>query len=865
VALLAAVALLVWLLTAGGGTPVQGHAPSDEAKSSVAAETAQAPAPTTPEQPAPTAQREVAKEPVTGPVATVRVVTFGTKAPVAGAHVHYQPPSFNWRTLPLQRSQELSKLASLDNELLLQQIGVEVVTDADGQCVVPVGPMLGTQLCVRAGDLFGLSYARPDMMDPQEVVLRRDRTLHVLVLDANDAPVPGINVQAASESEASAEAAGRKSTSWPLGTSDAAGRYEQRHVQLGAREAAIYRVQLAAMPPGGLGPAVAVDLAAPPPEVVLHLPATGSLTVHVRDSNGHPIDPAFLGEPTVRLAAFEHPPADLNEKFDALSRQQCSAAIDANGDAEFPRVGLGRHLLLQQGWSGDCKGVEGPTQANPHVEATLQESAKDVILVGVLLRPDGSPLAKERPMISCRAGGSFGLVQIQTGSDGRMRYNAGGHFAGATSVIALETDPALRDNPLALQLPPHALTAGINDLGELHLEPKRVLVAGRLVCDAGIQVRRVSLTVERRESRGWTQVPNLRPDWQDDGTFSVRSGIPSGEPLRLAVGAGPYLPVEPIECKAGDSAIEIRLHAAGAATATFLVDERTPTDRMFFRFRRTTPPQDLDDSALMRERFAGTSRSPSNGRLREQWTGLSPGAYQLSVVCQGVDAPIVSIDGIDVGTAACTDPRLQDIDLRGRARILEIRASGAGGAPLVDAKAYVVLRSDSEQWFAKNLGDGAAQIATASAISLYVLAPGYRMAAVEGVTESSTIPLQPAETSRVHVQLPSPLPEGVELRLRLQPMDLRHLHASILLDNGRGTGLDNFFVEEIPVGVDGMAKVPVRWPGEYTVVATVATSGRGGNYVYDLEPRTITLPATQEATVRVGQKGFDAALERLRK
>jgi hypothetical protein len=102
------------------------------------------------------------------------------------------------------------------------------------------------------------------------------------------------------------------------------------------------------------------------------------------------------------------------------------------------------------------------------------------------------------------------------------------------------------------------------------------------------------------------------------------------------------------------------------------------------------------------------------------------------------------------------------------------------------------------------------------------------------------------------------------MQLRLQPQLGLPKRATIAFDTGRGMGLDNCFFEEVLVGADGVAKVPVRWPGDYTVDGSLSIGGRRGAYLSDFEPRKIALPAAN-VVLRIGQKGFDAALQMIRK
>jgi hypothetical protein len=856
-AVLATASLLLFLWWPDAGEPAQGGTTDKERTPAAATPAVPAATENTASGPAAAPGRQVLPEAFDGPTGNVRVVLFGSNAPVAGATVHYQPPDFDWQKLTPERTRELQALGK-DTEQLLRSIGRESLTDSEGRCRVPLGKH-GTQVVARSGELYGQAYVHGKQQDVV-LVLRNDRTLRILAVDERGRPA--VDIQLLVERTAS----GKDASRWLWGPTDGRGRYEQVHVQTLVQNDASGLAQVSALPAGGAGPSVAFDLTAPPPEVVVHLGPTGSVLVRVLDGTGQPLDPAFLGSPQVRIAGFDKRPETSEQQSDGFNRQHCGATIDPHGIARFPYVALGRYLIVRRDHSS-TKGFDGPSVAQPQVEVTLQDSADGALFIGTLLDASGAPFANRKFSISARMRGGMSSREERTDDRGRLRCYLDTHVIADHVALTLGTPQLERDNPLSVELPPRKVQAGINDLGEVRLLPQVVLLAGRLVCDAGVDVQQVYMNVERRQDQRWTQEWQLRPEWKADGTFMVRGGMRTGEPLRLVVQEGPYVPVQSIECKVGDTGIEIPLRVAGSVSAVFLVEERTPVERMHFRLLRTQPPekQDATQTRLMDQiRFAGQTQG-QDGKLNRQWTGLITGTYELVVTCPGSSEPVVRIEAIAVTSGPCSDPRLASIDLRSRVTTFEVRATDADGQPVASIEASVVTRSEGDHWYGYNLGTGVVTLAASSTLDLYVVAPGHRLAAVSAVRESRTVPLERAETSTLQIELPAPLPEGVDFHLRLQPKLEFSRRASISLDTGRGMMLEDFFVQDVLLGADGVAKVAVRCPGEHTIEATVATGNRGGTYIRDFTPKTVVLPAGPGTTVKVGAKGLEEALQRMRR
>ncbi|HZN40193.1 MAG TPA: hypothetical protein VFD82_15410, partial [Planctomycetota bacterium] len=485
------------------------------------------------------------------------------------------------------------------------------------------------------------------------------------------------------------------------------------------------------------------------------------------------------------------------------------------------------------------------------------------ILFATLRLPDARPVARGL-LVTCRSRGDTASCEVGTDAAGRMRCNLGAFGTSDDCVINIASYDRQEDNDISVELAPRKVDAGVNDLGELRLAAQGLLVAGRLVRDPGVRAEHVQIDFERRYGDQWQrQRANLYPDWQPDDSFSLCSEIPAGTAIRLVVQPGAYLPVDPIECKAGDRDVEIRLRAAGELTATFLVDDSTPVDRLVFRLRQR-PPHPIDERVL--DYMSRFGESPKDGRMPRWWRGLTPGTYDLTVACAGVAEPIASVAGMTVGTGPCTDPRLDAIDLRGRLRTFEVRATDAGGQPIADENAFVIVCS-SREWSCYGLGNGRASIYATTSLDVVVTAPGCRATRVHGVAGSRTIALERDQPTAFRVAWPLPLPDGVTATLRLVPkVDLPH-DERVVLDNDWGMPIWKLleqFERRALVGRDGACSVPVVWPGEYTVEVSLATGERLVQ-LRDVAPTTVVLPAPGEIVLTIDRASCDAALQRVRK
>jgi hypothetical protein len=445
-------------------------------------------------------QRTAATPQFTGPACDVQVVHFETKAPIAEATVYCPPPDFDWQKV----TPELRELARKDNDTFMRRNSLAFTTDADGRCRLPVGKS-AIQITAVKGELWGQGQWRKEATEPIVIALRTDHTLRVRVVDAGGKPVPGSTVLVR-------RTTGERPMTWNLDETDASGCIEKRHVQQLAGDDRAETLEFLASISGGESNAVLVDVIAPPSEVLLQFPPGGTVTVRVLAADGKPIDPVFLGEPSVRLATFTEKPAERDE-LDGLNRAQGSVPLDARGEVTLGPVPFGRFVMASVGWWQRSAVVPGPTPENRHVEITVREGADDVLLNGTLLDAEGRPWATSQYSVTCKYENGMSGTNGRTDASGRFRLAVPSLPQGAQVAVSFDTKQSGTADPQAIEMPPRLLAKGANDLGEVRLARHSLLVGGKVVMVDGGDAVRVHLQVERKDGGSWQHEWNLHPEW----------------------------------------------------------------------------------------------------------------------------------------------------------------------------------------------------------------------------------------------------------------------------------------------------------------------------------------------------------------
>ncbi|MCA8973364.1 MAG: hypothetical protein KDC98_01515 [Planctomycetes bacterium] len=783
----------------------------------------------------------------------VLVVVAITGDPIGGATVRFAPSEPYGVSTEEQR--ELAALQELDLRAYLERIGGTAITDPTGHCTVmlPPGDVL---LGASQGELFHARYVDSSAKGPIILALLPDRTLSILVLDADGLACKGAEIRA------EAEWIGQGTSETRHGATDLAGRLEIRHAQCHVCDHLSDVRRIRASIGGCFSPMVEVDFSSPPAEIVLRLPPSGRVIVHVRDAQGRPLDLAYDAYRRVELTLLDQKPRSRREEYDlwnASRSARTAAALTPAGDAVFSHVALDKHLIAQhmQLWRSHV----GPTRAAPEVEITLAESALDAILTATVLRPDGSVVAESEIRVSfasSRGGGGYGA---RTDVAGRMRFNLSNDMDGETwrIGIALEATPRLE-----VELPPRAICAGVNDLGEVRLQRRGILVAGRTQVDPSTPLDDVEIDVERYEDGEWSR-EWLTADWgPDEGQFEIHGSMPPGSRLRLIADEGAFLTANPTEFEPGARDVVVTVIEAGAVHATFLVADDMAHSRLSTCLRHLASGREATPIEEGRGRLnLSKDRDEHGGRMERRWRHLLPGQYELTVSCTGNPEPILCLGPIEVPSGRDGAPKLNDIDLRGRLRRIEIRAMTADGSPIASPGAYVLVRSNEVDWHAYSLTTGVAVLFASTSVEAFVIADGYCIAHEPAILESSTVRLLPATESRIDVEVPLSLPADVGLRLLLLPTLDLSADSRAYFDNGPSDALRRFFAESPAVDSHGRAIVRSRWSGTFRVVAVLSAGGHVNTV--DLRPRPdeIVLPASEGVRLALDAGDLGAALARL--
>lgn len=846
---IAIAAAAAWFgLTRGDAPPRQPNGPAD-ATTTVDAHTTEGPGATSghaaaASAPEPPNERIAAPAAFPGKGADVLVVEFGSKEPVAGAEVLCWPPDFDWQKLTAAQRQ----LFTDDRDAALRQLQPPGRTDAAGRCRIPLGKDQ-TQVIAHHGDHRAEGWLTADTPQPLVLALRPDRSLHVRVVLADGRPASGIQVMATREPD---------KAQFGIGITDGEGHTCYHHLQQLAGDQATVRLELRALFPGGACEPVVIDATDPPAEVLLRLPRCGSLVVRVLDADGQPVDPSLLEDARVRLTLWSDRPTDRYDESNVTGRGD--APIDPRGNATFPAVAFDQLLRAEMGHRTQSPMVPGPSVAEPRAELVLREDPTHAVFTGVLLDAEGQPYVGAYQFALHYQNGMSGNGG-RTDANGRFRLGLGGHAVGQRATPSFDTLVHSRQTgatALAAELPAREVTKGTNDLGEVRLAPHAVLARGRFVGDDLPERLPVQLQFEVRRNETWDTEWNLQPVWSDHA-FTVKSRIPPGTPMRLRVNTDVFLPVAPIEFRAGATDLVIPLQRGGSVSAWFLVDAGTPTDDLRFDLRvGGTPPPTGYAARDMRDRWRGSQAI--DGKLGRSWSGLVPGSYLLEVHAPGSPQPLVAIDAIEVTDGPCEDGRLQAIDLRGRLRAVTVRATAADGSAIASREAVVIVR-DGSSWTGHHLGSGAVTFAATGPVDLLVVAPRHEMAILDGVFASRTVALAAAAPATLVIEWPEALPAGITARLSATPDVTVQKQAYLSLDTGRGMPATTWFEENPEVAGDGRATLSGRFRGEHRLQLHLRSEREGAGL--ELVPQKVTLPARGDIPVRIDGASWRRAMQRL--
>jgi len=339
-----------------------------------------------------------------------------------------------------------------------------------------------------------------------------------------------------------------------------------------------------------------------------------------------------------------------------------------------------------------------------------------------------------------------------------------------------------------------------------------------------------------------------------------------------------FLPVDPVEFAPGQKDLKIELQSGGSLQASVLVDETLSLMNLWVRLE---PPagaeKDPDVNRLpifLSNRLYGQHREEHEGLQVFRWGALWPGVYRLEILPRGSRTPVVTVEDIQIVPGERTrDPRLDGIDLRGRFRSIQILIQDENGRQMKGASlgAMVFINESlfETEAHAFTADSGIASVVTGDPqVDLLVTARGYQPRALFGVSEDTTVSLEPYPEVLVRIAGGAPeLPEGNELRVALtkrgrQRDDRMFVSATIM-----SPMVDFYFhPRTIPEAVDdrGEITLQVEDDGTYSLAVSVRNNVlRQTATVRDVVPSELqvqTAAGRQVFEVRISAESLKQAL-----
>lgn len=445
----------------------------------------------------------------------------------------------------------------------------------------------------------------------------------------------------------------------------------------------VARWQVAPVAAGVEGPFVAFDVDAPPVEPIeLRLPPTGRLVARLLHE----------GQVQTKGVTFQSYRGGTNDTFQRNNAPRFH--VDADGWARMPfAAASGEVVVIAHAGSADVtKVVTAPIgqDAEVRVELTTDEL---FCLCGRFVGRDGAPIANATVGANFDFGIMKGGASVTTDAQGRFVWLLTKGHGDTARITRLVFSQQFADEPQrSATVTPREIRRGNNDLGVLVLAPATVVVAGRIELDSPRPDVRVWFQIEaldeRRGRNGeerWRRVDSLLQQQHEDGTFEVR-GEARPARHRLVFPSTQHLPVDPVEFRLGQDDLVVPVAVGHRLSATCLLDERVPQHllrgRLVPQFEPPTEPRDEGGWSPHQGRYRVDGSGLTAERYRFHWTGLPAGTYALEVSLQGLGSPLVHFDDVVLPLPAGGDPRLEDIDLRGRVGVVALQLERpAGSAP----------------------------------------------------------------------------------------------------------------------------------------------------------------------------------------
>ncbi len=744
----------------------------------------------------------------------VLVVEKATGKPVPGAEVLVLDISTVKDPAGLMREAATGGLSRMGN--FLQKFGKSYRADSKG--VAWIHPLrslqMGALVAARKGNLWGILMPRKEISPPIEVQVSPVRELLVQVKDQRGKPVAGVPVGIGASMGDIHYFPMKSVTQGPEGIA------RFRHLDILFRESRAAAKGLAAL----LVPLKKrvekefdpKDL--PKNPLAFTLPPTGRVEVYVRGPKG----PMADGEAFVTVSPLRK--EDGEKRFFLPPGAQAAPVVRVKGGkAVFPFVGLGLELEVKVGkgprfmMMGSPKPVtvKGPGPLVPGQTVTFRVSLTQVgaTLGGRLLLPSGKPASDQTLFWKLetkeKAGDSFlSSAILHTDKEGRFEFHLEeGRFQGKSRTLTLHLENRKSGESLEAVLdlgrdfPP-----GKTDLGDILLGVPGVLAAGRVLDPTGkpvpgahIQVLEKQAVDPQREFFFWHTLTKFPVQTDEQGRFQA-IGKSRASLVKVQVEKRGWFQPKDVMIPPGTRGLVLVLRRGGTVRASFLADPGVSLRDLFVN---------LFSTDTRKRRICWDKRISEKNQV--VWEGLPPGSYDLEVDFKSGGKPLLEIKGIQVETGKeAEDPRLKDIDLRGKIRVLDLDIVDEEGNRI--NRALISWGSGWGQSLDYSKGS-LVLLPREEGRTLWVTAEGYKPKKIRPAGRSIKVVLERGYKVRLVLDRPGDLPKKpYSLGINLFPLG----------EKGAGaTGSFSIPLRSIYFGREGVLETWVSITGKYRISWTL--------------------------------------------
>ncbi len=871
---------VLWLALGGGtppvpagpsgpaGKPAAPSKPSPQASASLQPPPKAQPPKKTAE-PAPPRRKKVAPPPAPPrpkDAWKVLVVEKKTGKPVPGAQVQVLDISTVKDPTKLMREAATGGFGRIAG--FLQEFGKTYTADSKG--VAWIHPLqnlrMGALMAARKGNLWGMLTPMGAMSPPLKIEVAPVQEILVQVKNSKGEPVAGVPVGIGMAMGPMKSFPLRATTQAPSGVA------RFRHVGILFRERRDRGKGLAALLVPLKKPVEKEfdPKALPKKPIVFTLPPTGRVEIYVQGPKG----PVADGEAIASISVAKEK-VQREGPFTPPPGVQANPVVPVKGGkALFPFVGLGLELQVTVGkvsstmMIGRSKPttVKGPGPIAPGQTVTFRVALtqRETILAGRVLLPSGKPVSEKTlawTLKTKEGGGSSSSSSIlRTDKEGRFKFNLeDGKFQGESRTLTLQFDRGKPGEILEGKVDlSRDFLPGVTDVGVIRLRAPDFLVSGTVQDPQGKPVPGARILVSAKKAFGpdekhffWTPIGNPFTFTDPKGSFKVLGKNQWPELKLQAQKPGWYQPKE-VVVPPGSTDVVLVLHKGGTVTASFLADPEVPLE-------------DLRISLVS----SGPNRISFRGHLKKTnqavWKGLSPGSYDLEVRLpsdRGVSKikPLAEIQGILVEAGKdAADPRLKNIDLRGKIKILDLEIVDREGHRITDAWVHWGKDFGRSAWYRKGKR---LLLAAGEGKTLMVTASGYKSAKVQPAGNPVKVVLERGYKVRLVYRGEASLPEApFSLGVDFYPDFKKRKSSTPLFYVGSRT---SYF------GKDGVLECWLSAPGKYKITWMLKKEKGGGwsSGSFDVEKESVIevrdVPGPQTFDVSLPAKDLEKALKEYR-